>query len=129
MRQRASLDPDTTAASMAAVARFNDAFNLQDIDAVMAAMTDDCVFENTVPPPDGARSVGQEAVRVAFRAFFASSPAARFATEESFACADRCVVRWTYHWDGADGQGHIRGVDLFRVRDGKVAEKLSYVKG
>ncbi|MBS1243923.1 MAG: hypothetical protein H6R41_460, partial [Deltaproteobacteria bacterium] len=24
---------------------------------------------------------------------------------------------------------HIRGVDVFRVRDGKVAEKLSYVKG
>ena len=25
--------------------------------------------------------------------------------------------------------GHVRGVDVFRVRDGKVAEKLSYVKG
>ena len=25
--------------------------------------------------------------------------------------------------------GHIRGVDVFRVRGGKVAEKLSYVKG
>jgi len=31
---------------------------------------------------------------------------------------------------GKDGAPvHIRGVDLFRVRDGKVAEKLSYVKG
>jgi hypothetical protein len=25
--------------------------------------------------------------------------------------------------------GHIRGVDVFRLRDGKVAEKLAYVKG
>jgi hypothetical protein len=25
--------------------------------------------------------------------------------------------------------GHVRGVDIFRVRDGKLAEKLSYVKG
>jgi hypothetical protein len=32
---------------------------------------------------------------------------------------------WCYSWDG----GHVRGVDMFRVRDGKVAEKLSYVKG
>jgi hypothetical protein len=29
-----------------------------------------------------------------------------------------------------DGQaGHVRGVDLFRARDGKVAEKPFYVKG
>jgi len=35
-----------------------------------------------------------------------------------------------YRWENADGtRGHIRGVDLFRVQDGKVAEKLSYVKG
>jgi hypothetical protein len=25
--------------------------------------------------------------------------------------------------------GHVRGVDVFAVRDGLVAEKLSYVKG
>jgi ketosteroid isomerase-like protein len=24
---------------------------------------------------------------------------------------------------------HLRGIDVFRVRDGRVAEKLSYVKG
>ena len=30
----------------------------------------------------------------------------------------------------ADGSaGHVRGVDVLRVRDGKVVEKLSYVKG
>lgn len=118
-------NPDT----LTAIARFNDAFGRHDIDGVMAAMTDDCVFENTVPPPDGERSMGQAAVRDAFAAFFASSPSARFKVEELFACDDRAVVRWVYHWDGADGAGHIRGVDLFRVRAGKVAEKLSYVKG
>lgn len=117
------------AATLAAIARFNDAFGRQDIDAVMAAMTDDCVFENTVPPPDGERSVGQEAVRAAFTAFFVSSPSASFEAEETFATDDRAVVRWVYRWEGVDGAGHIRGVDLFRVRDGKVAEKLSYVKG
>ena len=33
---------------------------------------------------------------------------------------------------GVDVEGrpdHVRGVDVSRVRDGKVAEKLSYVKG
>ena len=35
------------------------------------------------------------------------------------------VTRWRYYFDG----GHVRGVDVFTVRDGRVAEKLSYVKG
>jgi hypothetical protein len=40
------------------------------------------------------------------------------------------VLRWRFDWDdGGDGPGHVRGVDLLRFRDGKVAEKLSYVKG
>ncbi|MEZ4660598.1 MAG: nuclear transport factor 2 family protein [Caldilineaceae bacterium] len=44
--------------------------------------------------------------------------------------ADRAVLRWRYSWRAAeDAAGHVRGVDIFRVRDGKVAEKLSYVKG
>ena len=58
------------------------------------------------------------------------SPTASFETEELFAAGDRCVTRRLYRWvDGAGSAGHIRGVDVFRVRDGKVAEKLSYVKG
>jgi ketosteroid isomerase-like protein len=93
-------------------------------------MTEDCVFENTCPAPDGERHVGQAAVRRVWERFFRESPAAAFEAEEVFAAGSRCVVRWLYRWRAADGgAGHVRGVDLFRVRDGKVAEKLSYVKG
>jgi len=60
---------------------------------------------------------------------FRRSPQARFETEEIFAAGDRCVVQWTYHWVKEGKPGHVRGVDIFRVRDGKLAEKLSYVKG
>jgi len=121
---------DGTKATLTAIAGFNEAFGRHDVDGVMRAMTDDCVFENTCPPPDGERYVGQEAVRGFWERFFRSSPSAAFETEEIFASDDRCVVRWLYRWVGKDGTpGHIRGVDLFRVRDGKVAEKLSYVKG
>jgi hypothetical protein len=39
-------------------------------------------------------------------------------------------MRWVYTWVDARGvEGHIRGVDLYRVRGGLIAEKLSYVKG
>jgi len=121
-----SLTKDT----LATIQRFNEAFNRHDVDGVMAAMTEDCLFENTDPPPDGERYYGQAAVRGFWERFFASSPHAAFETEDMFAGGDRCVVRWIYRWVEQDGKhGHIRGVDVFRVRDGKVAEKLAYVKG
>lgn len=117
-------------APLAAVQRFHDAFNRHDLGALAAMLTEDCVFENTFPPPDGARYEGAAAVRAAFAEFFATSPQAYFAMEEIFAAGDRVVVRWVYSWDeGAQETGHVRGVDLFRVREGRVAEKLSYVKG
>ena len=112
------------------VEQFSAAFNRQDLDTVMALMTQDCVFDNTSPAPAGTRYVGQDAVRRAFHAFFTSSPHANFRTEEIFAAEDRCVVRWVYEWvDETGAPGYVRGVDIFRVRDGKIAEKLSYVKG
>lgn len=115
--------------TLAAVARFNEAFSRHDIDAIMAAMTDDCLFENT-PPPDGERYEGAAAVRAFWEQFFSETPSAAFEMEDRFAAGDCCVVRWRYTWrDAAGGEGHVRGVDLFRVRDGKVAEKLAYVKG
>jgi len=119
-----------TLSTVETVERFNEVFNTHDVDAIMALMTDDVAFENTVPTPDGERFEGQAAVRDFWERFFRSSPSARFETEELFAAGDRCLVRWVYHWTDRDGNpGHIRGADVFRVRDGKVAEKLSYVKG
>jgi ketosteroid isomerase-like protein len=116
--------------TLAAVEAFNHAFSRRDADAVTACSTDDVVFENTFPAPDGERLQGARAVGEFWRGFFASTPSARFEIEESFAAGDRAVVRWTFRWDESpDNRGHVRGVDVFRVRDGLVAEKLSYVKG
>ncbi len=121
---------DATDATLATIEQFNDALNRHDLDAVMAHMTDDCIFENTYPPPDGQRYVGQVAVRAFWEELFRSTPDAHFEAEEIVAVEDRCTVRWRYRYTAGDGTaGHIRGIDLFRVRDGKVAEKLAYVKG
>jgi uncharacterized protein (TIGR03086 family) len=115
---------EPAAAARTALERFDAAFGAQDIDAIMAAMTPDCVFEDTTPP-DGERHVGTAAVRAAWEKLFASSPDGVFTTEEVVVAGDRVMTRWCYDFGG----GHIRGVDLFTVRDGLVAEKLSYVKG
>jgi ketosteroid isomerase-like protein len=114
----------------AAVEAFARAFAACDADAVMACMTEDCVFENTTPAPDGQRLTGAAAVGDFWRQFFASTPSARFLPEETFVAGDRCIVRWTFEWEeGPENRGHVRGVDVLRVREGRVAEKLAYVKG
>lgn len=110
------------------VQQFHEAFNRHDVDAIMALMTEGCVFENTFPPPDGARHVGQAAVRACWEQLFRDSPLAHFAVEELFASGSRAVLRWRYAWS-PEADAHVRGVDIYEVRDGLVAEKLSYVKG
>ena len=115
--------------TLGVINRFSEAVNTADLNAVMSMMTDDCVFENTHPPPDGARHVGQVAVRAAWDAFFRSNPGAWFDADEVIVHEDRCTVRWTYRKTKDGKPWHLRGVDVFRVREGRVSEKLSYVKG
>jgi ketosteroid isomerase-like protein len=103
---------------------FGAAWAAHDLDAALALITDDCVFDATGPAPDGARAVGADEIRAAWEPIFADA-SSWFEPEETFAAGDRVIQRWRYSWDG----GHIRGVDVMRVRDGRIAEKLSYVKG
>ena len=107
------------------IERFHEALNRRDLGALSDLITDDCVFEATSPAPDGTRHVGRQAVLEACRVFFAGSPATHFEVEEMFGAGDRVIVRWLYSW----ADGHVRGVDLLRVRAGRAAETLAYVKG
>jgi ketosteroid isomerase-like protein len=103
---------------------FGKAWNDHDLDRAMALVTDDCVFESTGPAPDGERHQGRDAVRAAWKAIF-DDVNAQFHTEEIVVTGDRIVQTWRYDW----GSGHVRGVDVMRARDGRIAEKFSYVKG
>ena len=107
-----------------AVEAFGAAWAAHDLDGALALVTDDCVFESTGPAPDGVRHVGRQAIRDAWRGIFADT-ASRFEEEETLVAGDAVVQRWRYSWS----DGHVRGVDVFTIRDGKVAAKLSYVKG
>ena len=109
------------------LARFNAAFGAYDVDAAIALVTDDIVFETTSPAPDGQRHEGRAAVRTAWTEVMAT-PGLSFTEEESFVSGDRAVVRWRYAWSGSD-PGHVRGVEVLRFRDGLVCEHFSYVKG
>jgi hypothetical protein len=107
----------------AVVDQFNATWAAHDLAAALALTSDDCVFEST-SPPDGERCTGHAAIRAAWQPIF-DEAGSKFTVEESFATGSRVVQRWRYDWVG----GHVRGVDIFTVRDGKISEKLAYVKG
>jgi ketosteroid isomerase-like protein len=111
------------------VNRFNDAINRHDAAAVAALLSDDTVFENTGPVPDGARLEGKAAVAAFWEKWLVSNADARFDAEEVIVAGDRCTVRWVYRKMRDGKPWHLRGVDIFTIRDGKVAAKLAYVKG
>lgn len=114
---------------VALIERFIEATNRHDVDGMMALMSSDVVFENTTPP-EGGRFEGQAAVRACWDELFRGTPRGRFDTEEVIGSGDRCTTRWRYVFDVDDADaGFVRGIDLFRVANGKIVEKLSYVKG
>jgi len=117
-------------APMRVILEFNKAFNRNDVAGMMRLMSDDCTYENAGPAPDGAVYSGKEAVTRFWQDFFRESPHARIEIEQIFGVGFRCVMRWRYDWvDVAGRKGHLRGVDIFQIRDGSICEQLSYAKG
>jgi hypothetical protein len=111
------------------ILEFNDAFNRHDVTGMMQLMSDDCVFENTTPAPDGTVYVGKEEVQLFWQDFFRHSPNAKIEIEDIFGLGMHCIMRWKYSWIDEEGNtGHVRGVDIFKVLNGLITEKLSYVK-
>ena len=113
----------------AVVDRFNDAFNRHDADALASVLTDDTVFEDTSPAPDGRRVEGKTAVVAFWRTWFQQNADAHFDAEDVIVSGDRVVVLWVYRKMRNGMPWHLRGVDVFTVRDGTIAAKLAYVKG
>ncbi|MFO7623536.1 MAG: nuclear transport factor 2 family protein [Anaerolineales bacterium] len=101
----------------------NEVLDRHDEESMMALMTGEPLFENTYPAPNGTRYQGFSSVKQFWEEFFASSPQARIEIEEMFVCQERGMQRWVYHWMDDQGiAGHVRGVDVFRFQDGKIAE-------
>ena len=121
---------NTISKNIEVVRRFNEALNLADVETMASLLSEDTVFENTEPAPDGTRYEGKRDVSAFWQEFFSGSASARIEVEEIFEAQDRCIMRWTYYWrDEQRNEGHIRGADIYRLRDGLITEKFSYVKG
>lgn len=119
---------DSTAQETKEVIRkFHEAFDRHDPQAMEDLVADDCIIENTGPAPNGARLIGKAACLANWQAL-ASSTGTGFVREEVFVVGERVVIRWRYCW-GEDDTSSIRGLNLMRVRGGRVVEAMGYVKG
>jgi ketosteroid isomerase-like protein len=109
---------------------FAGAFNRHDLDALMAMMTADCVFDASAGPRvEGQRSEGAPAVRAAFAAVFEAFPDAQWTGARHFVAGNRGVSEWTFTGTRADGRRvEVNGCDLFTFRDGRIAVKNSFRK-
>lgn len=116
-------------AGIRTVLEFNEAFNRHDIGSMTRLMSDDCLIEYFEPAPDGGVHQGKEAITSFWHDYFSENAEAKIDIEEIFSLGDRCIVRWILRWLDESGRAnHIRGVDIFRVRDGAIRQQLSYAK-
>lgn len=108
------------------VERFIAAFQQRDPSAIPNLVAPDCVMEVMQPAPNGQRVEGYEA-NVAFWQQMVADPGGTFEVEEVVICGDRATNRWRYRF-GEHERDSVRGVTLFLIRGGKIAEALAYAK-
>jgi ketosteroid isomerase-like protein len=109
---------------------FCDAFNRHDLDALMAHMTEDCIFDASAgSEQQGQRYVGRDAVRGAFADVFTSFPDSQWDEGRHWASGERGVSEWVFRGTRPDGtRVEVNGCDLFTLRHGKIAVKDSFRK-
>ncbi|AUM75814.1 nuclear transport factor 2 family protein [Paracoccus jeotgali] len=109
-----------------------DAFNRHDIDGVMTHFADDCVFYTVAGDNEyGTRIEGKEAIAKAFEGVWTTMPDVQWDNHSHFLSEDgsRGVSQWTFRATNPDGtRTEVQGVDLFRIRDGKLVEKQAIRK-
>ena len=109
---------------------FAEAWNQHDVEAILAMMTLDCIFEaSRGPEVKGKVYRGQDEVRGGVEEVFATLPDARWNQPRHFVTGDRGVSEWVFTGTGPDGvRVEVQGCDLFTLWGDKIAVKKSYRK-
>ena len=79
----------------------------------------------------GNRIEGRDAIARAFEGVWTTMPDVQWADHEHFLSEDgtRGVSQWTFRATNPDGtRTEVQGVDLFRIRDGRIVEKQAIRK-
>ena len=119
-----------TALTRALVDAVGDAFNANDIDAVMKHFAGDATFDHAVGPEEhGVRLEGAETIRGAFSALFEKVENVHWETLDCAISGNKayCEYRRTAtHKDGTKEE--FLSVDILTYRDGLIVHKDTYYK-
>ena len=117
-------DANAAAALEDAIARYNDAWNAQDVDAIVALHAPGMVFENHTA---GERAEGGD-VRAHIASIFENWPDLRFSSRRLYARDGLVVSEWTATATRRDTGERLEwdGVDVFPFEDGKILRKDVY---
>jgi steroid delta-isomerase-like uncharacterized protein len=104
--------------------RYNDAWNRQDVDAIMAMHTPDMVFHNHT----AGECVEGDAVRDHIAGIFANWPGMTFSGRTLYVREGLVVQEWTATGTHAESGRSATwdGMDILPTRDGKFARKDVY---
>jgi ketosteroid isomerase-like protein len=108
------------------IQQFNRAFVQHDASLLDDLIAEDCVMESVEPAPDGTRYVGRDAC-LEFWQKLANNRDGAFTPEDYVAVDEHAVIRWRYRF-GPGLSRSVRGVNVMRVREGRIIEALGYVK-
>jgi ketosteroid isomerase-like protein len=111
------------------LAEFSTAWAAKDIDALMAMMTDDCIYAASVGPEPGETFVGKAAVRDGFLRLLAHDAGGISRSGEVWIFGDRGYAEWSYAKRCADGSEYVvRGCDWFEFVGDKIRKKDAFRK-
>ena len=119
-------DADSAPELERVIERYNDAWNAQDLDAIIAFHAPGMVFENHTA---GERAEGAD-VRVHIGAIFANWPDLSFRGRRLYARDGLVVSEWTATATASDGRVlEWDGIDVFPFENGLIVRKDVYSAG
>lgn len=111
--------------------KFGAAWNAHDLELIMAMSTDDCEFwASAGREAQGARHVGPQAVRKAYKALFETFPDGQWTNSRAtWLNENRVLSEWLFVATKADGTRlEVDGLDLLELENNKVKIKNSFRK-
>ena len=116
--------------SMSLLDAIGDAFNRNDLAAVMAFFAEDSIFDHGIGPNiEGQRFEGKAAITAVFGKLFDSVEFVRWDTEDARICGDKAYMefRRTARLKTGEEQDYL-AIDILTIRDGLITHKNTYFK-
>lgn len=113
---------------MDTVKRFLDAWAAQDLESVLNIFDESATFKASMGPEPGKTYIGHDEIKPAVRSMFENAAGTQFDITELFLFDGGAVVTWCVTSQVNGETVRSPGIDVFRVRNGKITLKDAYRK-